>query len=91
MRRGWLEAGCSPYRAPATVCVRRAERWYWQTVGGDSAISPPEPSANFRRAVALSLGSPRRLAGGLSQHSTRLTKMSSTNRAGLPSGADEGR
>ena len=31
---GWLEAGGSPYRAPATVCVRRAERWYWQTVGG---------------------------------------------------------
>ena len=30
----WLEAGGLPYRAPATVCVRRAERWYWQTVAG---------------------------------------------------------
>ena len=26
----WLEAGGSPYRAPANVCARRAERWYWQ-------------------------------------------------------------
>ena len=30
----WLEAGGSPYRAPATLCVCRAERWYWQTVAG---------------------------------------------------------
>ena len=31
---GWLEAGGSPYRAPATVCAQRAERWYWQLVCG---------------------------------------------------------
>ena len=31
---GWLEAGGSPYRAPANVCAQRAERWYWQTVCG---------------------------------------------------------
>ena len=31
---GWLEAGGSPYRAPATVCAHRAERWYWQLVCG---------------------------------------------------------
>jgi len=31
---GWLEAGGSPYRAPATVCAHRAERWYWQIVCG---------------------------------------------------------
>ena len=34
----WLEAGGSPYRAPATVCVRRAERWYWQTVAGTALL-----------------------------------------------------
>ena len=32
---GWLEAGGSPYRAPATVCAQRAERWYWQFVCGE--------------------------------------------------------
>ena len=31
---GWLQAGGSPYRAPGTVCVQRAERWYWQLVCG---------------------------------------------------------
>ena len=31
---GWLKAGGAPYRAPATVCSHRAERWYWQTVYG---------------------------------------------------------
>lgn len=31
---GWLEAGGSTYRAPGTVCVQRAERWYWQLVCG---------------------------------------------------------
>ena len=31
---GWLEAGGSPYRAPANVCAQRAERWYWQTACG---------------------------------------------------------
>ena len=29
---GWLQAGGSPYRAPATVSAQRAERWYWQAV-----------------------------------------------------------
>ena len=33
---GWLQAGGSPYRAPATVCAHRAERWYWQLVRGES-------------------------------------------------------
>ena len=31
---GWLKAGSAPYRAPATVCSQRAERWYWQAVYG---------------------------------------------------------